>query len=180
MSLIELFVGAQAWASAAAGEHPAPSIHEIWFPLGNFLIFVFILVRYAVPPLRSFLQSRREEVLAVVAAMAAQKRRAEELVRDYQARLASLDKEVAALQASLIADGEREKNKLLSEAQTLAAKIKDDTNFLANQEVKTARQKLRAEMAARAEAAARELVRRNLSAADQGRLIERFVRSIGQ
>jgi F-type H+-transporting ATPase subunit b len=180
VSLIEFFVGAQAWASAAAGEHPGPSIHEIWFPLGNFLIFVFILVHYALPPVRSFLDSRREQVLATVAESAAQKRRAEALVRDYQARLASLNKEVAALQASLLDDGEREKNKLLNEAQTLAAKIKDDANFLADQEVKMASQKLRSEMAAQVEAAARELVRRNLSAADQGRLIDRFIRSIGQ
>jgi len=61
----------------------------------------------------------------------------------------------------------------------LAAKIKEDAGFLADQEVKIARQKVREEMAARAEAAARELVRRNLSAADQGRLVEDFIQNIG-
>jgi F0F1-type ATP synthase membrane subunit b/b' len=76
-------------------------------------------------------------------------------------------------------DGEREKHKLLSETQTLAVKIKEDARFLADQEVKLARQKVREEMAARAEAAARELVRRNLSTADQGRLVEDFIQSIG-
>ena len=180
MSLFELFAGAQAWASSAAGEHHGPSIHEIWFPLANFLIFVYLIVRYAVPKVRSFLQSRRDEVVATVAELSAKKQQAEALVQDYQRRLAALDEEVVALQASLRDDGAREKSKLLSEAQALAAKIKEDADFLADQEVKVARQKVREEMAARAEATARELVRRNLSAADQARLVEGFIESIGQ
>jgi F0F1-type ATP synthase membrane subunit b/b' len=35
-------------------------------------------------------------------------------------------------------------------------------------------------MANRAEAAARDLIQRNLSAADQGRLVEDFIQSMGQ
>ena len=52
MSLFEFLFSAQAWASSAAAEHHGPSIHEIWFPVGNFLIFAFIIVRFALPPVR--------------------------------------------------------------------------------------------------------------------------------
>ena len=180
MSLFEFFVGAQAWASSAAGEHHGPSIHEIWFPLVNFLIFFYLIARYALPTVRNFLQSRRDEVVATMAELSAKKQQAEALVQDYRQRLAVSDKEGAALRASLRDDGEREKSKLLSEAQTLAAKIRQDADFLAEQEVKVARQKLREKMAAQAAAAARELVQRNLSAADQTRLVEGFIQSIGQ
>ena len=109
MSLFEFLFSAQAWASSAA-EHHGPSIHEIWFPVGNFVIFAFIIVRYALPPVRGFLQSRRAEVLATIEELSAKNRQAETLVQDYRGRLAVLDKEVAALQASLRDDGEREKN----------------------------------------------------------------------
>jgi F-type H+-transporting ATPase subunit b len=180
VSLFELFVGAQAWASAAGAEHHGPSIHEIWFPLGNFLIFAFLIWRYALPPVRGFLQSRRQEFLAAVEEISAKKRQAESLVQDYRSRLAGLDNEIAALRVSLRDEGEREKNKLLSEARTLAAKISDDADLLANQEVLTARQQLRREMAAQAEVLAQELLRRHISAPDQGRLVEGFIRSIGQ
>lgn len=180
MSLFELFFTAQAWASSAAGEQHGPSIHEIWFPLGNFLIFAFIIARYALPPVRAFLQSRRAEVLATVEESAAKKHQAEVFVAEYRGRLANLDKEIAALQASLRDDGERAKEKLLDEALRLAAKIQEDARFLADQEVKMARQKVREEMAGRAEAAARELVQRNLSPADQGRLVDDFIQHIGQ
>ena len=180
MSLLELFVGAQAWASAAAAEHHGPSIHEIWYPLGNFLIFAFLIWRYALPPVRGFLQSRRQEFLTAVEEVSAKKRQAEALVRDFRSRLAGLDNEVIALQAALRDEGEREKNKLLNEARALATKIKDDADFLANQEVLMARQQLRRQMAAQATAAAQELARRHISRPDQGRLVEGFIQSIGQ
>jgi F-type H+-transporting ATPase subunit b len=91
-----------------------------------------------------------------------------------------VEEESQTIVASLRAEGEREKAKLLSDAQTLAAKIKEDARFLADQEVRMARQKIREEMAGQAEARARELVQRHLSAADQGRLVEDFLQSIGQ
>ena len=180
MSFFEIFAVAQVWASAAEAEHHAPSINDIWFPLANFLIFAFIIVRYALPLVRSFLQSRRDAVLVTVREAAAKKQRAEALVQEYRGRLARAEQESQAIVDSLRAEGEREKAKLLSEAQTLAAKIKEDARFLADQEVRIARQKIREEMAAEAEARARALVQQNLSAADQGRLIEDFIQGIGQ
>ena len=77
-------------------------------------------------------------------------------------------------------DGEREKAKLLEEAAVLAKKIKDDARFLGEQEVKMARQKVREEMADHAENQARQLIERNFTPADQGRLVDEFIHSIGQ
>jgi F-type H+-transporting ATPase subunit b len=85
-----------------------------------------------------FLKSRRADVLATVEEAAERKRRAEALVREYKGRLMRLDQEVQSIQELLRADGEREKSKLLREAETTAAKIKDDARFLADQEVKIA------------------------------------------
>ena len=182
MSLLELLGPAQALASAAAEHqaHHAPSINELWFPLGNFLIYAFIIVKFALPLVRDFLRARHREVIEAVAAASAKKRAAEALVSEYKAKIAGLDKEVQSIDASARDEGQREKTKLLAEAATLAAKIKDDGRFLGEQEIKMARQKVREEMANRAEAAARDLIQRNLSAADQGRLVEDFIQSMGQ
>jgi F-type H+-transporting ATPase subunit b len=180
VSFFQFFWITQAWASAAEAEHHAPSINEIWFPVANFLIFAFIIFRYALPPVRNFLQTRHDEVVATVQAALTKKQQAEAIVEDYKGRLARLDQEVQSIQESLRAEGEREKAKLLSETQTLAAKIKEDARFLADQEVKMARQEIREEMASEAEATARNLVQRHLSAMDQSRLVEDFIQSIGQ
>ena len=172
---------AQAWASAAAeAEHHATSINDIWFPLANFLIYSFILVKFAFPLVRDFLRSRRDEVVSTISQASAKKQAAEALVNEYRAKLAGLETEVQSILASLRQEGERERNRVVSEAQATAVKIKEDASFLAEQEVKMARQKLREEMAELAAATARQLVERNLSSADQTRLADDFIQTIGQ
>lgn len=181
MTVADIFSTAHAYASAAAeGEHHAPSINDIWFPLINFIIYAFIIVKFAFPLIRDFLKTRREEVVAKIAQASAKKQAAEALVREYRSKLAGLGKEVQALQAALRQEGERDKSRLVSDALATAVKIKEDANFLADQEVRTARQKLREEMANAAEATAQQLIERNISAADQNRLVDDFVRSLGQ
>ena len=183
MKILDFFTTAQLWASEAAShgaEHHAPSIDGIWWPLGNFIIYAFIIVKFALPLVRDFLKTRREEVVSTIAQASAKKQAAEAFVSEYKNKIAGLDQQIQTLQATLRDEGEREKTRLISEAQSLALKIKEDTQFLADQEVKIARQQLRQEMANQAEAAACELIQRNLSAADQNRLAEEFIHSIGQ
>jgi len=181
VSALEFFTAAQAYASAAAeAEHHAPSINDIWFPLANFLIYAFIIVKFAFPLIRDFLKARHDEVVYTISQAAAKKQAAEALVNEYRAKLSGLDREVQSIHASLREEGEREQRKLVGEAQATAIKIQEDAVFLAEQEAKMARQKLREEIADQAEAAARQLVERNLSGADQNRLVDDFIHTIGQ
>ena len=177
--ILGIFTVAQAWAAGGA-EHHTPSITEVIFPALNFLIYAVIIVKFALPPVRSFLKSRRDEVVATIAQASAKKAAAQGLVDEYKAKLAALDQQVRSLQATLREEGERDKAKLVSEANVMAAKIKADAGILADQEVRMARQKIREDMAIQAEATARALLQRNLSVADQNRLADEFIQSIGQ
>jgi F-type H+-transporting ATPase subunit b len=179
VSLLELFTTAQAWA-AGGGEHHAPPVSDVIFPAINFLIYAFIIVKFVFPLVRGFLRSRREEVVSVITQASAKKQQAEALVREYRDKLSEVEREAASIQASWNEEAEREKVKLLNDAQVMAAKIKDDARFLADQEVKMARQKLRNDMANQAEAIAEDLVRRHFSPADQNRLATEFIEQIGQ
>jgi F-type H+-transporting ATPase subunit b len=174
-----IFTIAQAWAAGGA-EHHAPSITEVIFPALNFLIYAVIIVKFALPPVRSFLKNRRDEVVATMAQASAKKAAAQALVDEYKAKLAALDQQVRSLQATLRDEGERDKAKFVGEANVMAAKIKADASILADQEVRMARQKIREDMAIQAEATARALLQRNLSVADQNRLADEFIQSIGQ
>jgi len=173
------FLVAEAWA-AGGGEHHAPDISGIIFPLLNFLIYAGIIYYFAFPLIRSFLKARHEEVLATVTEAAARKRSAEALVADYESRLAKVDQEIDSIQASLKAEGERDKARLLREAEELATKIKSDAQLLADQEVKAAKQQVLLELAERAKVSAGDLIRRHLSQADQGRLVEEFIDDLGR
>lgn len=174
-----LFTPALALAAGGEGHH-ARSINDIWFPLGNFLIYVFILYKYALPLVRGFLKTRREEVVALMSQAAAKKQAAEALVTDYKNKLVGIDSEIAAIRTALSEEGEREKNRLVSEAETMARKLREDAAFLGEQEIKIARQQLLQEMANQSAAAAQALIQRNLTPADQSRLADEFIQNIGQ
>lgn len=178
MSALDLFVVANAWA-AGGGEHHTPTIGEVIFPAINFIIYAAVLYYFALPALRGFLRARRDEVVSTMAQASAKKQQAEALVGEYRAKLAGLNQEIGAIEASFQREAAAEKEKVLREAQVLAAKIRDDARVLAEQEIKAARQMMRVEMANRAEATARDLVQRNISAADQGRLAQDFIQTLG-
>jgi F-type H+-transporting ATPase subunit b len=179
MNPLDWFLIAEAWAAGGAEHHP-PEISGIIFPLLNFLIYAVSIYYFAVPLIRNFLKARHDEVLATVTGAAARKRSAEALVADYKSRLAEVDQEIDSIQASLKAEGERDKVRLLREAEGLATKINSDAKLLADQEVKAAKHQVLLDLAERAKVSASDLIRRHLSQADQSRLVEEFIDDFGQ
>ena len=180
MSGLDLFMASNAWASAAGAEHHVPTIGEVVLPAINFVIYAAVIYYFALPAVRNLLRSRREEIVTAIAQASAKKQQAEALVNEYRAKIAGVDQEVHAIQASRRAEAEREQAKMLSEAEAMAVKTREDARFLADREVIIAREMLREEVANQAETMARDLVRRNISAADQARLAQEFIQHIGQ
>lgn len=174
-----LILLACAQPSYAAEEHAA-SVTQLFFPVINFLLFLYLLKRFLVPAIRDFLRSRRERLLAALEEAQKGKKGAEAIRAGYRERLAGSEEEARALFESLRTDGERQKAKILSEAEELAKKIIADAEFQAQQEVKVARQRLRRELAEAARAEAEKLIRRHLAPEDQGRLVEDFLSRLGE
>ena len=144
MSLFVVLFLFELWAApAGAAEEHAASVTELIFPLVNFLIFLYLIKRYLLPLAKDYLKTRREEIAAAVREADEAKRRADALLRDYQNRLARLSEETRVIREALRAEGEREKAKLLAEAEILVTGIKTDADFLVEQEVKLTRQELR-------------------------------------
>jgi F-type H+-transporting ATPase subunit b len=181
MSLFVPLFLAPVWpASSAVVETHGASASQLIFPFINFLIFLYLIKRFLLPYAKDYLRSRHEEIVRSLKEADEGKRRAEAMVQDYRGRLRRLDEESKKIREELRADGGREKAKLLSEAEELATKISADADFLAEQEFKLARQRLREEIARRAETVAAQLVRRHLTADDQKRFVEEFLGGIGK
>ena len=175
---VTLFLSALWAAPAAAAEEHAASITDLTFPLVNFLIFLYLIKRYLLPLAKDYFKGRREEIAAAVREADEAKRRADALLRDYRDRLAGLDQETTEIREALRGDGDREKARLLAEAAEIAVRVKADGDFLAEQEVKLARQELRREIIGAAQAATEKLVQSHLTGADQGRMVAEFVSEV--
>jgi len=183
---LELLSLAQLWAAPPAeAEKHAASITGIIFPLVNFLIFLYLVKLVydkgipGFPAPKELLRSRRQDIVDAINEADEGKKQAEEKVRNYQERLSRLAIEARQIQEALRAEGERGKVRLLAEAENLAAKIKADATFLTEQEVKVARQQIRAEIARVAQEAARKTLQRYFTQADQKRLVEEFLTQLG-
>ncbi len=174
--LSDILVSA-AWAATGAEAH-TPSITELLFPLINFLIFAYLVKRYGLPLIRQHLKQRRERLVEAVTTASRAKGEAEKYVRKYQESLEVLESQCERIREALRAEGERERSRIMAEAEETAAKLKADADFLADQEIKMARQQVRAEMALLAEAAAERVIRQHMAAADQDRMVDSFARQI--
>lgn len=166
-----------AWA-ATGGEAHVPSITELIFPLINFLIFAFLVKRYGLPLIKQHLKQRRETLTEAFATAQQAKGEADGYIRKYQELLKVIDDECERIREALRAEGERERARIVADAEETAAKLKADADFLAEQEIKMARQQIRGEMALLAEAAAERVIQQHMAAADQDRMVESFSREI--
>jgi F-type H+-transporting ATPase subunit b len=168
------------WASpAAAAEEHAASVSELIFSLVNFLIFLYLIKRFVLPLARDYFKSRREGIVASIREADDAKQRADALAGDYKNRLARLTEELRAIRDALRSEGEREKAKLLAEAKEIAERIEADTDFLAAQEARLARQTLRREIVDTARASAEILIQQNFTVEDQKRMVSEFLSEVG-
>lgn len=166
------------WA-AGGGDTHSSSIVDLIFPLINFLIFVYLAKRYAIPPLREHLKKRREGIINSVAEANETKSQAEKTLQRYKSLLQNLQEEAVRIREGLRAEGEREKARMMAEAEEFTAKLKADADFMAEQEIKTARQQIRGELADLAEEAAERAIATQLTNDDQDRLIHDFAQQLG-
>ncbi|MFQ5850267.1 MAG: hypothetical protein ACE5JU_06715 [Candidatus Binatia bacterium] len=172
---------AQLWAASSAEVEGHPvSIINLVFPLINFLIFLYLMKRFLLPLIKNHLRSRRAEILGAVKRADEGKERMEAMLRDYRDRLAHLDEESKKIRETLRMEGERERAKVLTEAEGIALRIRAGADFLAQQEVKVARQQVREEIARIAQAAAERAIQDHFRTTDQERLVEEFLKRMGE
>ncbi len=177
MNWYSLFFIGQAWA-AAGGDGHAPSMTTLLYPTINFLIFAFLIYRFALPSVRRILLSRRDQIRDEVGSADQSIEKAKATLQEYRDRLAAADNEVQALIETLRAEGEREKAKIIRDAEELGAKVKADAEFISQQETKVARQQVRDEIARVAHQSAEAIIQSHLRPVDQERFVEQFLQGI--
>jgi len=158
--------------------------HGSWLTLSffviNFILFAFVLVYFAGPPLRKFFGDRASNIHANLAKSEEALREAEQLARAAAERIAGLEQEVAGLRQDLESETKFQVNRVLELARANSERIRRDTQATATALADNAQRRVRENLAAVAARLARDLISRHLEAADQRRLIEGFMDKLGQ
>jgi F-type H+-transporting ATPase subunit b len=171
-------------AGAEAGEHAdAEHVHGLrgmfanqsfLAALINFSLLIWVLRKLGKQPLSEFLKTRRSEMAKNMAAAAEMKAKAEAVFKEYTARLAQLDTELAKLRSDIERAAEEDKQRIVAEAEENARRLKRETEALIDQYGKALGAQVRREMVDAAVSAAEKILRENINESDQQRIAERY------
>ena len=177
-----LLVSSALWAAeeGAHGGHEGggSQLLVLAFSAINFVLFVLVLRKYALPAVRDSLRRRRDTIVQALNEARRAKEEAENLRREYEEKLAGLAAEQERLRAQALEAAEREKQRTMEEARRMAERIQSEARLIAQREVEEARRLLRQEVSEQAVRIATDLIRTRLTPADQSRLVQDFVREV--
>jgi F0F1-type ATP synthase membrane subunit b/b' len=163
------------------GEHEAiPEIHgtRLIAQILNFGAVIFVIVYFGGKAISKMLVTRHEQLKSELAAASEAKAAAEARLAKEEKRLAALEQEITAMRAGIKQEAEAEKARLIEMAEERAQRIREETKFLLDQQVKEAEATLRRDAARAAVDMAEAIVRKSLNAGDQQRMVDSFVSDV--
>ena len=169
---------AAAATGGSGGEH-AYNWAELGFATLNFAILIGVLVRYTRKPIRDFMYQRSRAIRAQIETAQQELAVAKAEVAELTARIQRMSQESAELLAASTEQAEAEGTRLCARAEETAERIRQEAQRVASVEVERARRVLREEAVTLATAMAAELLREQLSAADDARLVDEFIERAG-
>ena len=177
---------AQAVAAEGGGEHgeeegehaPAISGKSLALQLLNFGVLLAILIKFGGGAINKALAGRHQQLKAELAAASAARAQAEARLGQQEGRLAGLEREIAAMRAGTKQEAEVEKARLIAAAEDRAKRIREETSFVIDQQIKEAQMLVRRDVAENALRIAEEILRRAIDANDQRRLLDGFVKDV--
>ncbi|RLB46226.1 MAG: hypothetical protein DRJ42_28160 [Deltaproteobacteria bacterium] len=143
--------------------------------LFNFLLLIAILVYGGNKVLPGFLAGRKKEIQDGLEEAALMKEAAEAKFEEYSSRLEKLDQELDQIRKDMAKAGAKERDRIVAEAESKAARLRKDTEFIIDQQMKMIRDELTHVAVAAAIASAREVLSKETSTADQERLASSYL-----
>lgn len=175
-----------------AGSHEAPGSHgapggslsaaklkDLGLRIMNFAVLLFLLVKFAAKPIGAGLAGRRNAIKEEIEELEAKKAAAEKSYREFEQKLATVEKDIDKVVERAIAQAQVEKAKILEKAEQAAADIKRQAEMAIQKEIMEARRTLRNEVAEQAAVMAEELIVKNLTADDQVKIVEDYLDKVG-
>ncbi|MEK6197256.1 MAG: F0F1 ATP synthase subunit B [Desulfobacterales bacterium] len=150
----------------------------LWRTL-NFAVLLIVLIKVLAKPIANGLHARQQSIKEQFTDLEERKAEADNAYKTYEEKLASIDQEISDIIQSAIAQGEAEKERIISDANRAAEDIKRQAEMAIQHELAEAKLKLREEVANQAVVMAEELINKNLQDADQVKLIEDSLAKVG-
>jgi F-type H+-transporting ATPase subunit b len=163
---------------ATEAEHGGNTLMDWVWRIVNFAILLIVLIKFLKKPLKEYLKQRKELIEKSIKEAQEAKELALKALSEVEERLKLKDKEVQEILASARSSGERERDRLMEEADRLKEKILEHAKINIDFEVKKAKQAIKDEAAAAAIKLAEEKIKSKITKDDQERLLKESLKLI--
>ena len=176
--------GAEA-AHAEEGGHGASKtfskkkLMDLFWRTVNFIALMIILIYFGAKPIGNALAGRQQQVIDELETLQEKRDIAERSYKDFESRLAGMEKEMEVVVERAIAQAENEKTKILEDAEKAAEDIKRQAEAAVQAEIVEAKRTLKDDIADQAAAMAEELIVKNLTPEDQVKITEQYLDRVG-
>lgn len=165
MEQFESFVGVNFWTAL--------------FTLLNFLLILAVGTKFLWKPVMKMIKDRQQEIDDLYADANTAKTSAKAMEAEYQQKLATANETGERLVKEAVARGQAREEEILRKANADAAAIMDKASADIAMEKKKAINDAKDEISDMAMAIAGKVVGRQLTAADQGKLVDDFINGLG-
>jgi F-type H+-transporting ATPase subunit b len=182
--LVVAIVGGLALSALAAEEKgDTSSFKKTWMKVWevlNFLILAFLVFKLLKDPVKKFFQERAQMFQQQIEEAEGASVEAEHEIKELEKRLELLDEEIQQLQRVITEQGERERDKIISDAEQTAEYMLEKARLQSDMMVRNAKMQLRRQVIDEAVGIAEESIKRAIEQKDQERLVDEYLRSLKQ
>ena len=161
--------------AVGGGEHPPITWKDWVWPVINFSILAFVLVYFARKPVREFFKNRTALIEKSLKEASEARELANKSLEEVQKRLKEADKEVNEILESSRKSGEREKEELIAQGESLKKKMIEQAKANIEFELEKAKKLLKSEAALMALEMAEKQIKEKLDNNEQAKLIDEYI-----
>jgi F-type H+-transporting ATPase subunit b len=179
MSMLVLLWGGLALAASGGDAHGEVKAKG-WlatdtYRVLNFAVLAGGLVFLLRKPVSQALGSRIKGIQAQLEDLEAKKAAAEKVLSEYNAKISRLSQESEGIVAEYIRQGNEAKARILKEAEASAYKLEEQARRNIENEFEVAKQRLQQDIFEKAMIKAEEIIKKNITADDQNRLVDEYL-----
>jgi F-type H+-transporting ATPase subunit b len=177
------------WFHGFLGEKEGAEPSLLWRPKGmpppfgamllNTAILFYILGRFAAPKIGQALIRRKATIMHGMDEAAKMKDEAARRLGEYEEKLARIDEDIERVKKDMREAGEMERVRILAEAKERRVRMEREARLLIELELKAAHEELLRETVNSAVRSAEDRLSKQVTVADQQRIAEHYLKSIG-
>ncbi len=176
VSILVLALSAVAFASGDAA--PKGWVITDTAKVLNFGVLIVALFFVAKKPVKEFFSSRAKGIEEELADLEQKKEAAQKKLAEYEVKFKNLDAESKQILEDYLKQGEEAKKRILEAAESQADKLEEMAKRNIEQEFKTAKTQLQAQISEMAMDKAETLIKDSISSDDQDRLVDEYLKKV--